>query len=432
MAIIEVLKWEAAPKVFAYKYPNVELNIKSQLIVSESQEAVLVKEGQFYGSFGPGRHVLCTKNFPFLTKILTSLISGGDSPFTAEVWFVQKAIPLDVKWGTMDPIQVEDPKYHIMLPIRAFGQYGIKIVNAQKFLSKLVGRVPVFVEKTLSSYFKGIIITRVKDCIGSYLIEQNISVLQIANKLNAISDFLQEKISADLEDYGINVVSFMVNSISTDDKDPAVARLKEALSKKAEMNIIGYTYLQERSFDTMKMAAENPGVGGSIMNAAMGLGMGVGIGAPMGNMMGVIGQNLQSSAMQTIPCSHCGHSVSSDAVFCSVCGKSIKQTPPNNSEQIECDKCGAKSPKGTKFCPNCGDVFYCCPSCGVDNPNNALLCRACGKPMPKKCPICGALVFGDKKFCGECGTALQKTCTNCKEPIGVGLRFCPSCGTKLD
>lgn len=45
MPLIEVLKWDASPKVFAYKYPNCELNTKSQLIVSESQEAVLVKEG---------------------------------------------------------------------------------------------------------------------------------------------------------------------------------------------------------------------------------------------------------------------------------------------------------------------------------------------------------------------------------------------------
>ena len=303
MKIIEVLKWDAVPRVFAYKYPNVELNTKTQLIVAESQEAVFVKEGQFYGPLGPGRHVLDTKNYPFLTNFVSQLVTGGVSPFPAEVWFVQKAIPLDIKWGTMDPIQVEDPKYHIILPIRAYGQYGIQIVNSQKFLSKLVGRVPVFVEKTLSAYFRGIIITRVKDCIGSCLIDQNISVLQIANKLNAISDFLQEKISSDLENYGVKVVSFMVNSISTDDKDSAVARLKEALAKKAEMNIIGYTYQQERSFDTMETAAGNQGNGGGMMNAGIGLGMGVGIGTPMGNIMGTMGQksaNLTDDFMSSV------------------------------------------------------------------------------------------------------------------------------------
>lgn len=429
MKIIEVLKWDAVPRVFAYKYPNVELNTKTQLIVAESQEAVFVKEGQFYGPLGPGRHVLDTKNYPFLTNFVSQLVTGGVSPFPAEVWFVQKAIPLDIKWGTMDPIQVEDPKYHIILPIRAYGQYGIQIVNSQKFLGKLVGRVPVFVEKTLSAYFRGIIITRAKDCIGSYLIDQNISVLQITNKLNAISEFLQEKISSDLEDYGVKVVSFMVNSISTDDKDPAVARLKEALAKKAEMNIIGYTYQQERSFDTMETAAGNQGNGGGMMNAGIGLGMGVGIGTPMGNIMGTMGQNLQTSQM--ISCPACGHSVTADSAFCPKCGKKLKPEKGADTDLIECDKCGTKSPKGTKFCPNCGDVFYCCPSCGADNPENAVICRCCGKSMPRKCSVCGAMVTGNMKFCSECGAALQKTCPNCKEPVESNTKFCPNCGEKL-
>lgn len=429
MAILEVLKWDSAPRVFAYKYPNVELNTKSQLIVSESQEAILVKEGQFFGPFGPGRHVLDTKNYPFLTKIATSIISGGDSPFTAEVWFTQKAMPLDIKWGTTDPIQVEDPKYHIMLPIRAFGQYGVQIINSQKFLSKLVGRVPVFVEKTLSAYFRGIIITRTKDCIGSCLIDQNISVLQITNKLNAISAFLQEKISTDLDDYGVKVVSFMVNSISTDDRDPAVARLKEALAKKAEMNIIGYTYLQERSFDTMETAAGNQSAGGTLMNAGMGLGMGVGIGAPMGNMMGTIGQNLQTAP--TVSCPKCGRAVALNSMFCSGCGKNLNPTKAIDPELMECDKCGTKSPKGAKFCPDCGDVFHCCPSCGADNPEDAVTCRACGKSMPKKCPSCEAIVTGGMKFCSECGAPLQKECLNCKQPVEPGVKFCPNCGKKL-
>lgn len=429
MALIEVLKWDAAPKVFAYKYPNAALNTKSQLIVSESQEAVLVKEGQFYGPFGPGRHVLDTKNYPFLTKMVTSIVTGGETPFTAEVWFTQRAIPLNIKWGTGSPLQVEDPRYHIMLPVRAFGQYGIQIVCSQKFLSKLVGRVPVFVEKTLSDYFRGIIITRVKDCIGSYLIDQNISVLQIASKLNAISDFLQEKISGDLDDYGVKVVSFTVNSISTDDGDPAVVRLKEALAKKAEMSIIGYTYQQERSFDTMATAAGNQGAGGSLMNAGMGLGMGIGIGAPMGNMMGVLGQNLQVAS--TAPCSKCGRAVALDVVFCPGCGKNLNPIKAVDIDLSECGKCGTKSPKGTKFCPNCGDVFHCCPSCGADNPEDAVLCRACGKSMPRKCPSCGILVAGGIKFCGECGGQLQKTCPGCKQQVEPGIKFCPNCGTKV-
>ena len=137
MKLIDVVKWDGGPNVFAYRFPETELNTKAQLIVTESQEAVLLKEGVYYGPYGPGRHVLDTKNVPFLTKTMAALFTAGRSPFTAEVWFVQKAIPLDLKWGTVTPIPIEDPQYHIMLPVRAFGQYGLQVINAKKFLTKL-------------------------------------------------------------------------------------------------------------------------------------------------------------------------------------------------------------------------------------------------------------------------------------------------------
>ncbi len=429
MAIIDVVKWDAVPEVFAYKYPKTEFNTKTQLIVAESQEAILVKEGNFFGPFGPGRHTLDTKNYPILTKIVTSLVSGGKSPFTAEVWFVQKAIPLNIKWGTMDPIQVEDPKYHVLLPVRAFGQYGLKVVNSQKFLAKLVGRIPIFTEKTLSSYFRGIIVTRTKDCIGSHLIDKNISVLQISHKLNAISEYLQTVISSELDDYGMNVVSFTVNSITTDDKDPAVSKLKEALAKKAEMDIIGYTYQQERSFDTMKTAAGNPGAAGALMNAGMGLSMGVGIGTPMGNAMGKIAQNLHTE--QLMKCPSCGNSIVTGSSFCSYCGNKMLAVNTRKEQNIKCGKCGFISSDEAKFCPNCGNIFNRCPSCGANNQEDSSVCKICGTVMPIKCPNCGEKNIGDVKFCSGCGTALRQKCPECNNLIRKNLKFCSKCGTKL-
>ena len=318
MAMIDVLKWDAAPRVFAYRYEDCQLNYKSQLIVTESQEAILVKEGLFYGPIGPGRHTLETKNFPFLTKMVSALTTNRKSPYTAEVWFLQKSVPLDMKWGTSDPILVEDPKYHIALPIRAFGQYGVRIADSCRFLARLMGRLPAFTEKTLSGYFKGVVITRAKDVIASVMGNENCSLLQIGSKLNDISTTLEKKISEDLADYGIELRLFMVNSISADDADPSVVQLKKALAKKAEMDIIGYSYVQERSFDALQTAAGNEGSAGALMGAGMGLGMGVGVGSPMGNAMAAIAKEINPS--NTKYCINCGVAVPSEARFCPECG----------------------------------------------------------------------------------------------------------------
>ena len=227
MALIEVLKWDAMPNVFAYHHPNCEITSKSQLIVKESQEAIFQKEGLFYGPLLPGRHVLDTKNIPFLTKFVTSFTSGGRTPYTAEVWFVSKAVMLNVKWGTSDALLIEDPKYHIALPVRAFGQYGIAITDSCKFLARLVGRVPAFTEKVLASYFKGVIVTRAKDAIAAEMTKNNCSLLQIGAKLDDLSKTLQQRLSEELADYGVELRMFMVNSISTDESDPSVVQLRK-------------------------------------------------------------------------------------------------------------------------------------------------------------------------------------------------------------
>ena len=424
MAVIDVVKWDAAPGVFAWKFPSCELSTKTQLIVSESQEAFLFKEGQIIGPIGSGRHTLNTANFPVLTTLLKKIT--GNSPFTAEVWFIQKAFKLDVRWGTSSPIQVEDPKYHIMLPLRAFGQYGMVVEDSSKFLLKLVGTLPAFVTKTLTEYFRGIVLTKSKDLIAKYVVRNGISVLQIGMYLDEISNTLEANIAEVLKDYGIRPVNFTVNSITTDDNDPAVRKLKDALATKVEMDIVGFNYQQKRSFDTLESAAGNPGAGGGVMAAGLGMGMGVGMGMPMGNAMGSLAQNINVAS--TIPCPKWNAQVAADAAFCPKCGNSLGGKPA--ASMIVCDKCGTQSPAGTRFCPNCGDVFYCCPECGADNPEDAVVCRACGKPMPVKCPQCGKLLPGGAKFCNECGAHLKKCCSECGAEVDPQSKFCPNCGSK--
>lgn len=192
-----------------------------------------------------------------------------------------------MKWGTPTAIQLQDPKYKVFLPLRSFGQFGIQIDDSRKFLIKLVGTLSVFDRDSIFRFFRGLYLTKVKDSISSYLIKKQISVLEINAYLDEISEHLKERMIPAFHEYGIKLINFYVNDISVPEDDPAVKKLKEALAKKAEMDIIGYNYVQERSFDTLEGAATNPGSGQSgLMGAGIGLGMGVGIGGPLGRQMG--------------------------------------------------------------------------------------------------------------------------------------------------
>lgn len=356
MAIANVIKYNGNPGLLAWKFPGEELGTWTQLIVNESQEAVLFKDGRALDLFGAGRHTLETQNIPILNKII-NLPFGGRSPFAAEVWYVNMLSTLDVKWGTPSPIQMQDARYGIFVPVRANGLFGIRVEDARKFLIKLVGTMPAFDRNMLTNHFRGLCVTKVKDVLSSYLLKKQISVLEINAYIDELSGYMKERIEPDMAEYGIRLINFYVNEISIPEEDPSVRKLKDALAKKAEMDIIGFDYRQERSFNALEGAASNPGSAGALfMGAGIGTGMGLGMGSAMGAAFGGISGELRTEQ---------------------------SGERPGQEQQLLCPGCGSRIPVGGRFCPECGI------------------------PMAKKCPKCSAAMEGDPRFCPECGEKLK-------------------------
>jgi membrane protease subunit (stomatin/prohibitin family) len=427
MAPKDPVKFDGPANVFAWKFPYDDLRNGTTLVVNESQEAIFFKGGQALDVFGPGSHTLTTKNIPLLTTFL-KLPFGGNTPYTAEVWFVNKLHSLDIKWGTPSPIQLKDPEYNIMVPLRANGQFGIQIENSSKFLMKLVGAVPQFDQETLTRYFRGMYITKIKDSLASYLVNRKVSMLEINAYLEELSGHMLEKAAPSFQEYGIRLLNFYVNDVSVPENDPAIVTLKNALAKRAEMNIVGYNYQTERTFDTLEGAAKNPGsTAAGIMGAGIGLGMGVGVGGAFGQQFGGMAQNLGGPGM--VACPACSAQVQADNRFCPRCGKPL---PAGQAAVIKCDKCGGVIPPGSKFCPDCGDAYNPCPRCGADLPQGARACNSCGLALPTPCPFCGqALERGDLKFCPSCGKPLSNVCKSCGHTNPASAKFCLNCGGRL-
>lgn len=406
MPVIDLVKWNGNPNILAWKFPGSDqLSTWTQLIVNETQEAYLVKEGVYQGPFGAGRHTLSTENIPLLTALI-GIPFGGKSPFTAEVWYINRATNLDIRWGTPDAIQLQDPKYQLMVPVRAFGQYGVRITDAKKFLLKLVGTLPGFDVETLSNYFKGVFTTKIKSNIAHAIIKNGVSVLEISTELEILSAMLKDSLAPEMHEYGLELVQFNIHSINLPEDDPAVKTLKGALAKRTEMSLLGFNYQQERSFDVMQTAAGNEGTAGGVMGAGLGMGMGMGMGVPMGAAFGQIAPQLQTSPVSAV-------------------GAPDQQAV---AQSISCDKCGGSIPKGSKFCPTCADPVNACQSCGEDNLSGALNCRGCGRPMPVNCKGCPAIIPPGAKFCTECGTKAASSCAKCNSDLFPGAKFCNNCG----
>ncbi len=288
---------------------------------------------------------------------------------------------------------------------------------------------------SITKYFRSLYVTKVKDAISTYLVSEKISILEINVYLDELSQYMKEQIQPVMEEYGIELVTFYVNEISVPEDDTAVKKLKDALSKKAEMDIIGYSYQQERSFDTLEGAARNPGSASApFMGAGIGLGMGVGIGQGVGTGFGNIAQELQinKSNEETKECPKCHSRISKTQRFCGSCGFDTEEKPESNKGQtLICSACGSEITKDTNFCPEYGRKIIHCPNCGNDIADNAEKCSICGYTKPEHCPNCGAEIPAKSKFCPECGQSLARFCPNCNTPIDGKKKFCPECGQKL-
>jgi len=112
MAFIDLVRWSPQEDVtvYAHKYPEDNLSTYTQLIVQESQEALLFSKGQLLQKFGPGKHTLSTENIPILRNLF-GLPFGGKNPFTAEVWFVNKIQAYNIEWS-ISSMNIHDVDYN--------------------------------------------------------------------------------------------------------------------------------------------------------------------------------------------------------------------------------------------------------------------------------------------------------------------------------
>ncbi|KAA0965701.1 hypothetical protein FQ087_05290 [Sporosarcina sp. ANT_H38] len=138
----EVIEWtDQIANTMVYRFPvqNNEIKMGAKLTVRESQVPISVNEGEIADVFGPGRHLFYTQNMSILTK-LKSWKYGFNSPFKAEVYFVNSKQFINQKWGTSNPIMMRDAEFGV-IRLRGYGIYSYRVSNPLVFLKELLGTI---------------------------------------------------------------------------------------------------------------------------------------------------------------------------------------------------------------------------------------------------------------------------------------------------
>lgn len=222
--LIDIIEWsDGTTDTMIWCFPRYQAEIKNgaQLIVRESQLAVLMYEGQFADVYQPGNHELTTNSMPILTTLKGWKYSFNSS-FKADVYFVNTKQFLNIYWGTATPIMMKDSEFG-SIRICAFGTYSFRIESDPiKFVRSVVGIDKNFTPDSVKEQLHDFTMTKFTD----YLVESKIAVLDLATNLKEFSSELTIALKDDFSAYGIELTKFSIKKILLP------ANVEEALDKR--------------------------------------------------------------------------------------------------------------------------------------------------------------------------------------------------------
>jgi len=314
--IAQIIKYEGDSSTLIWKFPLVDFNTGTQLIVHESQEAIFFMNGQALDLFGPGRYTLETQNIPLLQRFLNKP-TGDQTPFHCEVFFINRTEQMSLKWGTDSHVEHMDPTYNFPLKIGASGEMSLRVQDSRRVLVKLVGTQNILSQAQLTAMFRSFLMARVKPCLAQSMGGSGLSIFDVDARMGEISADLHRQLVPDFADYGLRLERFFITTIVKPDGDRVYEKFRElhlrqyadvaeaqlrqkvglidqqtqtqrtvieaqGIARKRELE--GYTYQQERAYDTAEKVAQNEGIG-SFSSAGIGLGTMGGVAGGMGAAM---------------------------------------------------------------------------------------------------------------------------------------------------
>ena len=271
---IDIVEWlDYTDDTIAHRFERYQNEIKNgaKLIVREGQTAVFINEGQLADVFKPGTYDLTTQNLPILAT-LKGWKYGFNSPFKAEVYFVNTHLFTDEKWGTKSPITLSDDRFGLV-EIRAFGTYAFKISDAGKFIIDIVGTDSNFTNFEINEHLKSLIATRFTNTVG----QANLPIELYAANTTELSDTGREVMAPEFQSVGISLEKFYIENVSMPED------LKKEIFEYSRIDKLDLDKLTKfKTAKAIEAAAQNEG---GTAGAGMGMGMGFVLAQQMGGMM---------------------------------------------------------------------------------------------------------------------------------------------------
>lgn len=190
----------------------------SSLRVKDGEVAVFVynqKNGVMQDYIeGPYDEIIKTENLPVLASIIGLAYDGG-TPFQAEVYFINLARIIQVKFG-VPFFDIYDPRFaDFGVPVAVRGTVSFRIADYREFIK--LHRLNSFRLDDFQKQIRDAVSRYVKDTVANTPAANNIPVIQIETKTAQINDVVEYDIRERLkEGFGVLVSGVDIGAIEID------------------------------------------------------------------------------------------------------------------------------------------------------------------------------------------------------------------------
>ena len=257
---IRTVESKSSSDYLIWKYPNREIEVGSQVIVNESEEALLFENGQLIEILDAGRHVIESGNIPGMDGIIRRSI-GNNSPIKIDIWFVSKVVSTDYKWGVQ--LQVKDNTHQLIVPVGSYGSILLRIEDPASLVLQVVGKKKQMSKDELKDFLMPSIERSLKEYIAEKIKEGTLDVFNIETILGEASNDTKDSLEVLFERFGLKVIEFFIQGIEIIGDNPEYKKIKESLADAASLRIRAKAasdtkgfYQEEKTLNALNKVAE--------------------------------------------------------------------------------------------------------------------------------------------------------------------------------
>jgi membrane protease subunit (stomatin/prohibitin family) len=248
-----VWKWRPSGEANSTKKENA-IRYGSSLRVKDGELAVFVyqqKDGSLQDFIvGPYDQTIKTANFPVLSSVVGAAF-GGASPFQAEIYFINLAGNVPIKFG-IPYFNITDtrlPDFPVPMSVR--GQIIFNITDYKLFIKNT--RLINFELDDFKSLIKSAVTSSVKSGVMNINRTNPLNLVQIEENLDFINETLKAKLKDTFsEDFGVNLKRFDIDSLEMDQESEGYRKLLKVTRDQQEKTFVAQTDVSIKNMSDMQ------------------------------------------------------------------------------------------------------------------------------------------------------------------------------------